>query len=138
MPTCPKCGAKVSEAMNFCANCGAALKPSPPPTVQAPAPPTPAPAPAPSRPEKYEKREKEEKHEKTEKTEKYEKREFGYAGPLIAGTVLIALGLFFYTIMTMRVDPRQAWAYFFIVIGIVIILAAVFAVAMATRRHPPT
>jgi len=145
MPNCPKCGAKVTEGMNFCANCGAALKPTTP-AVQEAAPTTPAPAPAPapaqpSRPEKYEKhekREKGEKHEKTEKTEKYEKREAGYVGPIIGGTILIALGLFFYLMMTMRTDQGRMWAYFFIIIGIVIIIAGAYAAATASRRHPPT
>jgi len=137
MPNCPKCGSRVSEGMNFCANCGAALKPLPPapPAVQAPAP---APAPAPSRPEKYEKQEKGEKREKAEKTEKHEKREFGYVGPIIGGIILIVLGLFFYLMITINVPPHMAWSYFFIVIGIAIILVAVFAAATAARRHPPT
>ncbi len=135
MPNCPKCGAKVTEAMNFCANCGANLKPTPPP-LEAAAPP--APAPPPPRPEKQEKREKGEKREKAEKTEKYEKRQYGYVGPIIGGIIFIALGLFFYLMMTFNVDPRLILPYFLIVIGIAIVLAVIFGAAMAARRHPPT
>jgi len=138
MPNCPKCGAKVTEAMNFCANCGANLKPTPP-LVETTAPaPTPAPAPLPSRQEKYEKHEKEEKHEKGEKTEKYEKRQYGPIGPIIGGIILIALGVFFYLMMTMRVPTSHIWAYFLVIIGIAIILSVIIGAATATRRHPPT
>lgn len=137
MPTCPKCGARVTEAMNFCANCGANLKPSPPPVEVAPAPP-PAPAPMPRREEKHEKQEKGEKREKGEKGEKYEKRQYGFAGPIIAGVILIVLGLFFYLTMIMNVPSGQIAAYFFIVIGIAIIIAVILGASMATRRHPST
>jgi Flp pilus assembly protein TadB len=120
--------------MNFCANCGTNLKPTPQPVQAA----TPAPAPMPSRQEKHEKQEKEEKHEKTEKTEKHEKQQYGPIGPIIGGIILIALGAFFYLTMIVQIDQRILWAFFFIVIGIAIILAVIFGVGMASRRHPPT
>jgi len=141
MPNCPKCGAKTSEAMNFCANCGASLKPSPPVAqVAAPAAaPAPAPPlPQPSRPEKYEKQEKAEKREKAEKTEKHEKREYGYTAPIIGGIILIALGLFFYLTTIIQINPQLAWAYFLIIIGIAVISITIYLAATAARRHPPT
>lgn len=139
MPNCPKCGAKVAEAMSFCPSCGSALKVAPP-VVQAPAPaaPAPAPTPRPYREEKHEKREKEEKHEKGEKTEKHEKRQYAPIGPVIAGIVLIVLGLIFYISITMKVSGIVLLAWFFIIVGIAIVLAAVYAAVMASRRHPPT
>jgi cation transport ATPase len=139
MPNCPKCGAKVTEAMSFCPSCGSSLKVAQP-VVQAPAPaaPAPAPTPQPHREEKHEKQEKEEKHEKGEKTEKHEKRQYGPIGPIIAGIVLIALGLIAYLSITLNLPQNLLWAWFFIVVGITIVLAALYAAVMASRRHPPT
>jgi len=121
MPYCPKCGTEVSEEMPFCSKCGAPLKA--PPAVY--------------RPEKAEKMEKEEKREKEErekreKTEKYEKREFRVIGPLIGGLILIFLGLMSY-LELMGVARREiVWAFFLIIIGIIIIIGAVYAL----RRNP--
>ena len=135
MPNCQKCGAKVTEAMNFCANCGTNLKPSPPP-VQV-AEPVPTPAPPPPR-VKYEKHEKQEKSEKGEKTEKHEKRQYGPIGPIIGGVILIALGLFFYLMMTMNFPTHFTWAYFLMFVGIAIILSVIIGAMMASRRNPTT
>lgn len=137
VPYCPKCGAKVTAAMNFCANCGANLKPTPPTAEAAPVPP-PAPAPMPPRAEKREKEEKREKQEKTEKTEKHEKRGYGFAGWLIGGAILIVLGLFFYLVTMANVPSNMVWAYLLVVVGIVIIVAVALGATMATGRHPPT
>lgn len=137
MPNCPKCGAKVTEEMNFCANCGAALIPSPPPAQVV----APAPAPQPSRQEKGEKDEKHEKgekgetREKAEKGEKHEKQQGGYLGSIIGGIVLIVLGVLTYLSITGVVIGAWMWAAFFIVIGIIVII---YAVAVAMRRNPPT
>jgi hypothetical protein len=137
MPKCPKCGVEVTEEMNFCANCGAALIPLPPPAQVA----APAPTPQPSRPEKsekdekHEKGEKGEKREKTEKGEKYEKRQGGYLGSIIGGIILIVVGVLIYLSITRVVISEWIWAAFFIVIGIIVI---VYAAAVATRRNPPT
>lgn len=134
LPTCPKCGAKVTEAMSFCPNCGTNLKPTPQPVEVAPAP---APAPMPPRQEKQEKQEKHEKGENREKGEKQEKGQFGFAGPVIAGVVLTALGIFFWLTQYYNVPPSVYGAYLFIFIGIVIIVAIVLGAGMASRRHPP-
>jgi len=140
MPYCPKCGAKVREEMGFCPNCGAALKVEQPPAEAAP--PAPYRAEKAEKHEKREKREKEEKEEraeKREKTEKHEKREYGYIGPLIGGLILIFLGLMFYLALTRPgVSLAMIGAFFVVIIGIIIIVGAVYAAMMATRRHPET
>jgi uncharacterized integral membrane protein len=136
MPSCPNCGAKVTEAMSFCPNCGTNLKPSPPPAEVAAA--APAPPPPRGRSEKQEKREKEEKHEKGEKTEKHEKQQYGPIVPIIGGVILIVLGLFFYLMMTMTIPIQFTWAYFLVIAGIAIILSVIIGILMASRRHPPT
>jgi len=136
MPNCPKCNAKVAEAMSFCPNCGASLKAAPPPAPAA-APAPPAPPVRQEKQEKQEKREKGEKAEKAEKGEKHEKRTYGPVGPIVFGVVLIMLGLLLYLRLTGWVSDPMAWAYFFLVIGIVIILAAIYGAIVAARRHPP-
>jgi len=136
MPNCPKCNARVTEAMSFCPNCGASLKVAPAPAPAA----APVPPAQPVHREKEEKREKDEKGEKAEKGEKgekHEKRMFGPIGPIVFGVVLIMLGLLFYLRLTGWMAEPMLWAYFFVAIGIVIILAAIYGAMMASRRHPP-
>lgn len=137
MPYCSKCGAQVREEMAFCSKCGAALKVEQPPaeTVSAPAPYRAEKA------EKHEKREKEEKgekREKEEKTEKHEKREFGAIGPLIGGLILIFIGLMFYLQVTGFPGRQIAPALFLVIIGVIIIIGALYAATMASRRQPST
>lgn len=138
MATCPKCGARVTEAMSFCPNCGASLKAAAP-VVQAAAPaPAPSPAPQYERREKGEKEEKGEKQEKSEKGEKHEKQG-GFIGAIIAGIVLIIVGILFTIQMGFpAVNSGLLWAVFFIVVGIVVILAYVLGVMRVPRRSPPT
>jgi len=133
MPYCPKCGTKVREEMNFCPKCGAPLKVEQVPAAAAP--------PAPIRvekAEKHEKREKEEKHEKREKEEKYERRELSFVGPLVGGLFLMFVGYMFYLSVTVSLRWEAVWALFFIVIGIIVIVGAVYAAVTAARRHPRT
>lgn len=134
MANCPKCGTKVTEEMAFCPKCGAPLKAEKPPEqpVAAPAPPTVY------RGEKAEKHEKEEKGEKGEKTEKREKHEFTFIGPLIGGLVLIFLGFMAYLQISGYLGREVAWAAFLIVIGIIVIVAGIYASMVASRRHPRT
>jgi cation transport ATPase len=140
MSYCPKCGSKITEEMTFCPNCGASLK-----TIQ------PAPAAQPTAPrgekaekgekgEKQEKREKEarDQREKREKGEKHEKRQYGFAGPLIGGLVLIFFGLMLFLGLTTTISWGIMWAFFVVIIGIIIIIGAIYAATMASRRHPPT
>jgi len=130
MSYCPKCGSKVRAEMSFCPKCGASLK-----AEQAPAPTVP---PVPYRAEKAEKSEKGEKEERPEKVEgeRYEIQRFAWIGPLIGGLILIFAGLTFYVAVTASFRWEVIGALSFIIIGIVIIVGAVYAAMVATRRHP--
>ena len=132
MSYCPKCGNKVEENMTFCPRCGAPLKAEAP--VQA------APAPVPQRGEKAEKGEKQEKHEKQEpeKGEKHEKGEHGFIGWLIGGVVLILIGFFALLQFAGYLTSGASWALVLLVIGVIIIIAAVYLTSMARRRYPTT
>jgi len=126
MPYCHKCGTKIEEEMAFCPKCGASLKVE---TQVA----------ASHRREKEEKQEKaEEKEEKREKTEKHEKREWGFLGPLVGGIILIFIGLMTYLQITGLIGKENASAFILIVVGIVIMIAAVYGAILASRRHPKT
>ena len=130
MAQCPKCGSEVSEEMSFCPKCGAALKIQPPPP------------PAGTRPTRYrksEKSEKDEKHEKDEKGEKGEKGEkqgYGFLGPLIGGLILVFLGVAFWLELTGVLSARYMWSFFLLLIGFVIIIAALYTAFVLTKRHP--
>ncbi len=145
MPFCPKCGNEVNEEMDFCPKCGASLKGEPPWDL-----------------EKWGKEfgermakrgreigermsegagradmgEKYEKDGQYEKAEVHEKREFAFVGPLIGGLILIFLGLMFYLQVTGSLNTGLVGASFFIVIGVIIIAAGIFAATMARRRNP--
>jgi len=129
MSYCPKCGNKVDDTMTFCPRCGASLKMEP----TAASRPTPPPAYA-----RNEKSEKGEKHEKNqpEKGEKHEKGEFGYIGWLIAGIIVILLGLFGFAEATGLITGRVQSALVLLAIGVAIILVAVWLSMTARRRHP--
>jgi uncharacterized integral membrane protein len=126
MSYCPKCGNKVDETMAFCPKCGASLKMGT--TWQA----GPTPAYPPYRHEKQEKHE--EKHR-----EKHEKAGGGY-GFLIAGIVIVLLGLLAYINATTSVfhslSGPAASALFLIVIGILIVAAGVYYSTRSRRRNP--
>ena len=120
MPYCPKCGAKVSEEINFCPKCGAALGPLPPRM----------------RREKEEKGEKHEKREKAEKAEKHEKREYGYIGPLIGGLILIVVGVMAYLAAIRPMYVRNWAPILLIAVGIIIIVIVIYAAMTAAERSP--
>lgn len=131
MSYCPKCGNKVDETMAFCPRCGASLKGTP--TGQ------PAPAqPYRRRDEKSEKNEKQEKQERPEKGEKQEKGEHGFIGYLIGGLILITLGLFSVLQLSdyFKSDPGQSWAIMLLIIGIIIIIGAIYVAIVARKRSP--
>jgi cation transport ATPase len=126
MSYCPKCGNKIEETMTFCPICGAPLKDVPPSAQTTPTPT--------GKNEKQEKNEKEEKHEDKEKQEKGER---GFVGYLIGGLILITFGAF--SILQLSgyfADSGQSWALMLLLIGVIIIVGAVY-VAMTARRHMP-
>jgi hypothetical protein len=132
MSYCPKCGNKVDDTMAFCPHCGASLK----------AAPTGQPAPPPAQPyrrnEKSEKNEKQEKNQHPERVEKQEKGEAGFIGYLIGGLILITFGLFSVLQLSgyFTVDSGQSWAIMLLIIGIIIIVGAIYIAMVARRRSP--
>ena len=134
MSYCPKCGNKVDETMTFCPRCGASLKAVPPGQ------------PAPAQPyrrrdeksEKNEKQEKQEKQQRPERGEKQEKGEAGFIGYLIGGLILITLGLFSVLQISgyFTADSGQSWAVMLLIIGVIIIIGAIY-VAMGARKRSP-
>jgi len=123
MSYCPKCGSKIEGEMTFCPKCGAPLK-GQQGSVEART--------------AYRRDEKAEKGEKHEKTEKREKHEYGFLGPLIGGLILIFIGTASYLEITKMYDSRVIWAFFLVLIGILIIVGAAYGFTMASRRHPKT
>jgi len=128
MSYCPKCGNKVDDTMTFCPRCGNSLKveaavtrPVPPPTYR--------------RNEKSEKGEKTEKKE-PEKGEKHEKGEFGFIGWLIAGIIVIIIGVFAYARALGYINSPLENALVLLIIGVAIIVVAIWLSTMARRRHP--
>ncbi len=128
MTYCAKCGSEVSEEMSFCPKCGAALKLEQPAVER------------PMERRRDEKGEKGEKAEKSEKREKHEKGEYAFIGPLVGGLILFFVGLTLYlwTQGAYKDWGRLIWAFFFVIIGIIIIVAAVYGAILAGRRHPRT
>ncbi len=132
MSYCPKCGNKVDDTMTFCPRCGASLK------IEQTARAAPPPPQGPHRGEKGEKNEKGEKHEKNEpeKGEKHEKGEFGFVGWLIGGLVLIVIGVLAYSQTMGYIRSEFAGPIVLLVIGVVIIVAAIWLSTKARRRNP--
>ena len=130
MSYCPKCGNKIDETMTFCPHCGASLKMSAP---------TAAPVP-PSQPyrraEKGEKNEKNQSQEKGEKGEKHEKGEFGHIGWLIGGIIVIVIGILAYARAVGYLTQPIESAVTLLIIGVAIIIVAIWLSTMARRRNP--
>ena len=126
---CPKCGSEVSDEMSFCPRCGAPLK------MQSPLP-TGTRSKQYRRNEKSEKGEKREKEEKGEKNEKGEKQGYGFLGPLIGGLILIFLGVTFWLELAGVLSGAYVWSFFLLLVGIVIIIAALYAAFVLSKRHP--
>jgi uncharacterized Zn finger protein (UPF0148 family) len=124
MSYCPKCGNKIEDTMTFCPICGAPLKDAPSPVQPTP-------------PSQTIRNEKQEKNEKHDSREKQEKSESGFIGYLIGGLILITFGAF--SILQLSgyfADSGQSWALMLLLIGVIIIIGAVY-VALTARRHSP-
>jgi rRNA maturation protein Nop10 len=131
MPYCWKCGNKVEETMAFCPNCGTALKVA---TPSQPAPVQPC-----QRSEKAEKNEKQEKRENLEKSGKQEKAEYNFIGSLIGGLILIIIGVFAIIDLTHPfLISGQDFAVMLLMIGVIIIIGAVYAANTAWKRFLTT
>jgi cation transport ATPase len=136
MSECKKCGYKVKEDMSFCPRCGAPLKAEDQPIEQRPTARTRYRG---EKAEKGEKREKEEKGEKHEKEEKHEKGEHAFIGPFIGGLVLIIIGLISFLQVTGVISTfarEVVWASVIIIIGVLVIFGAVYAMIITRRRNP--
>jgi hypothetical protein len=138
MSYCTKCGNKVDETMDFCPRCGAPLKAA---TTAGASPQTPPPTqpytPYPNRQEKQEKNEKNEKQEKEQHSEKHEKGEYSFVGYLIGGLILIVVGFFsLLQITNQALTSGGDFAVMLLIIGVIIIVGAVYVVAVA-RKHTP-
>lgn len=118
MPYCAKCGSKVAEEMVFCPKCGNSLRAETTAKVS------------------REKGEKNEKNEKEEKGEKNEKSETSRFWALIGGIVLVILGAV--SIAAIYVDLSEPWrnAIFLVIVGVFIIVVALYGVMKASQRNP--
>jgi hypothetical protein len=136
MSYCPKCGNKVDETMAFCPRCGASLKAATP--DQPASPPTQPHRRRNEKSEKNEKQEKQEKNQHPQRDEKQEKGEGGFIGYLIGGLILITLGLFSVLQISgyFTVNTGQSWAVMLLIIGIIIIVGAIYVALIARRRSP--
>ena len=136
MSYCSKCGNKVEETMAFCPHCGALLK-----AIPSGQPTPPLAQPYRRRDEKSEKNEKQEKHEKNEqpgKGEKQEKGEHAFISYLIGGLILITVGLFSILQISgyFTADSGQSWAIMLLIIGVIIIIGAIYVFMVARKRSP--
>lgn len=132
MSHCPKCGAEVPEGAAFCPKCGGALKLTEGVDWRQE-----------MRQRRREWREqrrqwREERRaaRRGEKSEKTEKHEHPFIGTFIAGSILILLGVLAFFATTINLTSELAEAYFFIIIGIIVLALAVYAAVLAFRRHP--
>ena len=111
MAYCSKCGNKVEENMAFCSRCGVPLNSgdatSGPPRTQ-----------------------------QEEKAEKQEKGEYGFAGWLIGGLILITTGLLA-TLQFAKIIPSGTMIpSLLLIIGSIVIVSALYFVNLARKRAP--
>lgn len=121
---CPKCGNKVEETMVFCPHCGTSLKGAATPSQAQPA--------------QTLQNEKQEKKQNPEKSEKHEKSEYGFVGYLVGGSVLITIALFALIDLTHPSNSSQDLAAMLLIIGVIIIIAAIYVAITIWKRIPAT
>jgi uncharacterized membrane protein YvbJ len=124
LPYCSKCGSEVAEGTMYCPKCGASLR-----------------AEQVSRrthekDEKREKGEKQEKGEKGEKVEKHEKGETSRFWAFIGGMMLVILGIV--SFVSIFFNVREPWrgASFLVVLGVFVIIVALYGAIKASQRNP--
>ncbi len=120
MSYCPKCGNKVEETMVFCPHCGTSLKGAVTLSQVQPVQPTP--------------NEKQEKKQNPEKGEQREKSEYGFVGYLVGGSILITIAVFSLLDLTHPSNSSQDLAAMLLIIGVIIIIAAIY-VAFTMRKR---
>jgi len=124
---CPKCGNKIDEETPFCPKCGAALKGAQ------------GQSPTQTGPMTYRRHdEKAEKYEKGEKVEKREKHEHPFIGPLIVGLVVLFTGLLLFLQASGILNGADVEASVFVIIGVIIIIGAIYGAIIVGRRNPKT
>jgi len=124
MPYCPKCGNQVDETVAFCPRCGTSLKG--------------AASPEPEPPENTNWNEKTEKQEAPApaKGEKKEKTEHGFIGYLMGGLILVTIGIFGLLDLTNPVNSSQDLAAMLLIIGIIIVVGAIYMAVTTWKRIP--
>ena len=128
MSYCPKCGNKIEETMVFCPQCGTSLK------GEASSQTTPAPT-NPNN-EKSETTQKQDKKEHPEKSEKQVKNEHSFIAYLMGGLILITIGVFSILDLTSTaLTSDQDLAVMLLIIGIIIIIGAVYVAYTALTAH---
>ena len=110
MPYCPKCGSKVDEAMDFCPHCGTSLKNSATPSQ---APPT-----------------------QCVQNEKHEKNTYSFVGYLMAGLILITVGVFAVLDLTNPSSSIQDLSAMLLITGAIIIGGSVYMAIAAGKLFP--
>jgi len=121
MEYCPKCGSKVDDTMTFCPNCGTQLKGE----LQSQAP---------SANPSEGQQKAEEKHEHQEKAGKGE-HDFVYF--LASGLILITIAVFAISELTNpALMSGQYLAIMLVIIGLIIVLSAVYAAFSGRKRLP--
>ena len=115
MPYCHKCGAEIDEDASFCPKCGSKMKRDrETESIETGEN---------EEPEKSQKVSKEEKGDK-----KTEKKMAEPIGLLIGGFILIAIGIFFNSIVTGALGGMILWFLFFVTIGVLILVGIAVAI----------
>ena len=126
---CPKCGADVPEDAAFCPKCGVSLKPMGGVDWRQEMR---------QRRREWRERRRQWRAERraARRGERPEKHEHPFIGTVIAGSILILIGVLAFFAATAALTPELAEAYIFIIVGIIVLALAVYVAILAFRRHP--